>query len=70
MNSLIVTSAHCRAVKFCLTPGVRDFFKRYELDYRDFLKNGIDAEVLLATGDAMALQVVQFAKSQRENVGH
>jgi hypothetical protein len=38
--------------------GQRSFFEHYGLDFRDFLKNGIDAETLLATGDANAKLVV------------
>lgn len=45
--------------------GARDFFKRHGFDWRDFLKNGIDAKKLEATGDAMALQVVEVARGQQ-----
>lgn len=65
-KKIIVTSRHCRAADMCLTPGAREFFKRHNLNYRDFIKNGIDADVLIATGDAMALQVVAIAKAEQE----
>lgn len=63
---LIVTSRHCRAAGMCLTPGVRDFCKLHNIDYRDFIKNGIDADVLINTGDAMAIQVVAIARNEAE----
>lgn len=67
---LIITSRHCRAAGMCLTPGVRDFFARHQLDYRDFIHNGIDAETLLTAtqSDAMAMQVVNIARKEQEAV--
>jgi len=59
--------AHVRQVEgfsprrgFCAS-GTRKWFARYGLDYSDFLKNGIDEEKLLATGDPMALATVEQA---------
>lgn len=63
---LIITSRHCRAAGMCLTPGVRDFCRTHGIDYRAFINNGIDAEVLIKTGDVMALQVVAVARKQSE----
>lgn len=45
--------------------GARDWFKRHGLNFRDFLKNGLDAETALSVGDGMAEQVVQ-RKMERE----
>lgn len=42
---------HCAA-------GIRRWFEAYDLDFRDFLKNGIAIEDFLATGDGLAQQVV------------
>ena len=62
-----ITMAHVRQVRgfskkpgFCAA-GTRDWFAKYNLDYRDFVKNGIDEEKLLATGDAMAIATVEQA---------
>jgi hypothetical protein len=41
--------------------GTRRWFKQYNLDYSDFLKNGIAEETLLATKDAFAIAVVEQA---------
>lgn len=61
---MIVTMRHIRAAKMC-SRGACAFFKRHNLDWSSFLKNGIPEEELIATGDAMALQVVEVANGQR-----
>lgn len=62
-----ITMEHVRQVKgfsarsgFC-RKGVRFWFKQRNLSYRDFLKDGIDEETLLASGDPMAVAVVRQA---------
>ncbi|WP_442905667.1 hypothetical protein [Hydrogenophaga sp. PBC] len=65
---MIVTIDDVRAAGLCVH-GTRAWFARHGLDFRAFLRDGITAEVLLATGDAMALRVVEHAShrpSQRE----
>lgn len=49
---------------FC-AKGIRRWFAARGLDYSDFLKNGIDEEHLLATGDPMATAVVRQAHGQQ-----
>lgn len=56
-KSSIITMAQIRAAGGCAS-GVRAFFTRYGLDFRDFMENGIEAGALLATGDALAVDVV------------
>lgn len=63
-DQLIVTMKDIRAAKMC-SGGPRDFFKRHDLDWNDFLTNGIPASKLLATGDAMAAQVVEVARGRQ-----
>lgn len=46
--------------------GARRWFEAHGLDFKDFIENGIDADVLLATGDAMAERVVAL-KRERTN---
>jgi len=48
--------------------GIRRWFAANGLDFRDFMKNGIESDVLLATGDALAVAVVEDAARRRENV--
>lgn len=40
----------------------RAWAKRQGLDWRDFVRNGIEAEKLEATGDAFALALVAWAR--------
>lgn len=54
-----------RAARMC-SRGARDFFLRHDLDWDTFLKEGVDSERLLATGDPMALQVVELAQQRTE----
>ena len=68
-----VTVAHLRSVPgysprpgFCLSQS-RTWFKRQGLDWRGFVRNGIDAAALEATGAALALAVVAHA---RQEVAH
>ena len=62
---MIVIMRDMRAAKIC-SRGAREFFKRHGLDWSGFLKNGIEAEKLEATGDAMALKVVEVARGRQE----
>ena len=39
--------------------GAREWFERHDLDFRAFLKGGIDVETLLATGDHLAVDVIE-----------
>lgn len=39
--------------------GVQHFLEFHGLDYQEFRLNGLPEEVLAATGDAMALKVIQ-----------
>lgn len=43
--------------------GTRAFFLARGWDFQDFLKNGLDEEFFIKTGDAMALQVVEVARN-------
>lgn len=62
---IIVTIDHARAAGMCVQ-GMRAWFARHGLDFRAFLREGIDAKTLLATGDAMAKRVVELAQSRHE----
>lgn len=61
---MIITLQDCRAVLYC-TKGVRLFCKKYEIDYTDFLHNGIDSEELLKLNDSMANKVVEVARGRK-----
>ena len=59
----VITIDHVRAVGLCVN-GTRTWFARHDLDFRAFLRDGCDAETLLATRDAMAKRVVEHARNQ------
>jgi hypothetical protein len=61
---LIITTKHCRLAGFCIVPGVRDFCARNSFDYKSFIKHGITADKVIATGDAMAAKVVAIARQE------
>ena len=60
-----VTIDDVRAAGLCVN-GTRVWFARHDLDFRTFLREGCAAETLLATGDAMALRVVEHARIRLE----
>ena len=40
-------------------------FARHDLDWQKFLSEGLDSDIIEATGDAMAIEVVKVAKDGR-----
>lgn len=63
---IIVRMEHLRSLKYCAR-GVREFFASHNLDYQDFLVNGIESEKLLSGcgGDAMAVAAVEVASGRK-----
>ena len=57
---MIITVSDLRASKICLV-GARGWWHRRNLDWHDFLKNGIIHETLLEQNDAQADRVVEEA---------
>lgn len=53
---------HVRQAYMC-SGGARTFFEKHNLDWTKFLREGIDAEELIKTNDAMALKVVEVARN-------
>ena len=51
-----------RKAKMCAR-GSRAFFLSQDWDWQDFLKNGIDLEIVEKSNDAMAQQVVEVVKN-------
>ena len=60
-----VTIDDIRKAGHCVK-GAKAWFERHDLDFRDFLKNGIDVDELLASGDSLAEQVVR-SKRERDS---
>lgn len=60
---VIVRMRHVRMATQC-SRGARAWFKRHGLDWTRFLREGIAAEQLEATGDAMAMKVCEVARGR------
>lgn len=61
----LVTMRDVRAARMC-SRGARAFFERHRLDWAAFLKGGLPASVIEATGDAMALKVAEVARGRQQ----
>lgn len=61
---MIITMTHVRQSGMC-SKGARAFFLRHGLDWSEFIKNGLDESLILATGDAMAKKVVEVAHGRK-----
>ncbi|WP_431222196.1 hypothetical protein ACQ86O_17725 [Serratia sp. L9] len=60
---MLITMEHIRAASGCAW-GLRTFFARYGLDVKAFIANGgIESDLLLGTGDALAIRVVEQAQA-------
>ena len=68
-TDVTVTIDDVRAVGLCVN-GTRVWFARHDLDFRAFLRDGCVADTLLATGDAMALKVVDYARARIRQEQH
>jgi hypothetical protein len=64
----LVLHRHMRELGYC-NRGARAFFARHGLDWRAFLAGGIQADLLAATGDAMAMKVVERARAEGASNG-
>jgi hypothetical protein len=66
-----ITLADINKIYFCrgryCRIGLRRFCAEHGIDWDRFMSQGIDSSVLLATGDAMALRLVNEIKRMRGN---
>lgn len=62
-QKIIVTVQDLRAARLCFQ-GSRPWLTRHGLSWQEFLANGIEAEVLQATGDALAIRVIAQARAR------
>ncbi len=58
---LIVTAADLRTARYCFA-GVRPWFLRHGFDWQAFIEQGISADTLRATGDALIEPVIRAAE--------
>ena len=72
---MIVTTAHLYSVPgfdgrpgFCAR-GARAWCEQHGIDWWQFVQHGVDADILIATGDAMALRLVAHAEAMEAERG-
>lgn len=68
MSDLVITISDVRRAGHCVS-GARRWFDAHGLDFRAFLKHGISAEAMLATGDGQGRQVVERTIERRAREG-
>lgn len=59
----IVLHRHCRDLGYC-NRGLREWFAREGLDWADFVKHGIAAEILRQRDNAMAERAIARAEEE------
>ena len=59
----LVHVRHIRASGLCMR-GARAWCVRHNINYTEFLKNGIECDVLEATGDHFAITVCKVAREE------
>ena len=57
---MIITTTHFRKANYCVRLS-REFCKRHGLDWDKFIRQGLPEEELIATGDHMAIRLVEIA---------
>jgi hypothetical protein len=67
VTDIFLTTRHAREMKFCFR-GIRKWMLKHDLSWAEFVKNGIPAEKLEATGDAMAIKAVRMARGTDDRV--
>lgn len=66
MSDVIVYMRHVRQIKGC-SRGARSFCERHGIDWSQFLKDGIPASTLRATGDYMAIHLAEAAEKEAQD---
>jgi len=62
---ILVNINHAKKLGYC-SKGVRAFFKKHNLDYSAFVKDGLPSIKLMQTNDLMAIKIVEVAIVQRK----
>lgn len=67
MSERRVYVRHLRSAGYCLIPGGREWFEHHNLDWRSFIKNGIELETLQRIDDVMCQRVCREALKEYDN---
>lgn len=60
---MIIRISDGRAIGYCAA-GQRHWFKKHGLDFKDFLRNGIDAEIVREIGDKVGLDLIAHMEKE------
>lgn len=63
-TGLIVTARDAKDAGFCVVPGMKRFLEARGYSVRDFIRDGLPAEVLLSFKDARANRAVEKARER------
>lgn len=66
-RALHITRTHMDELGYCAR-GARRWAERMGLSWTDFVFHGIDSDILLATGDAMAQRLVEHVMSCKDGI--
>lgn len=64
-DEVVVTVAHLRMANMCIR-GAKQWARYMGLDFDAFMRHGIPASQLEATGDAFAIQVAKIARDEAQ----
>lgn len=59
-----ITIQDCRAAGYCINPGVKKVCEEHGIDFRSFVRNGLDIEVAETYDSAFIQRVIGFAKKR------
>lgn len=63
--TVLIGMADVRKQRWC-AKGARDFCATHGIDWQQFRTTGVPAETMLATGNAMAIELVKAATNGRQ----
>lgn len=63
ISGIVVRMSHVRQAKLC-SRGARAWAAEHQLDFQNFLAEGLPVEELEATGDAFALKACAVAREE------
>lgn len=69
-DGLRITATDIVKAGHCIRGGAMPWFRRHGLDFRKFMKEGIDAVEFIERGDAYAERVVILTLERREKAKH
>ena len=66
MTEVQVFPRHARDAGLCIS-GAKTWIEEHGFNWRDFVRNGLPASVLVATNDDLAMRTVEAARKEAEN---